>query len=149
MGDAADILLKQLEIENARELHIENQRAAMTNMILVIAAAAFGFIAQKGLGHRALVVTIPLIGLGLYGALASGKFYERFQLHASRAHKLRLRLDELTPGMGLQNTIGGGSAWSRAHHKILSRVRLHILWRTLHLSIAAAGMALTIAALTQ
>jgi hypothetical protein len=113
MADAADILLKQLEIENSREFHIENQRSAMTNMILVITAAALGFIAQTGLERRALVVTIPLIGLGLYGALASGKFYERFQMHASRAHRLRNRLDELVPGMSLQQTIGGGEAWSR------------------------------------
>ncbi len=96
-----------------------------TNMIMVISAAAFGFLAQAGLDRQTSVVTIPLIALGLNGALASGKFYERYQMHASRAH--RLRLDELAPGLSLQQTVGGGEAWSRAHHRILSRVRLHTL----------------------
>jgi hypothetical protein len=40
MADATDILLKHIEAERAQAIHCETQRAVMTNMFLVIAAAA-------------------------------------------------------------------------------------------------------------
>jgi hypothetical protein len=101
MTDVSDILLKQMELDRALGLHEQNQRSTMTNLVIVVDAVAFGFLAERGLSNQSLAVTIPLVFLGLYGALSATKFYERWQAHAVRSRALQLRLDELLPDLRL------------------------------------------------
>ncbi|WP_135236314.1 hypothetical protein [Nocardia sp. CS682] len=144
MADVADVLLKQMESERAQAMHSETQRSVLSNMILVLSAAGLGFLSQRGLRPSALVITLPLLGIGLYGALATAKFYERFLFHYRQECAMRSRLDALLPELGLVDTVRQVEADHDDRNPISRKVRIHVLWESLHLSIAAIGLALTI-----
>jgi hypothetical protein len=55
-------------------------------------AAALGFIARSGLHPSMLVVTLPMMVLGLYGAFACLKFHERCAFHVGQARGLRKKI---------------------------------------------------------
>ncbi|TDB83539.1 hypothetical protein E1264_27980 [Actinomadura sp. KC216] len=143
MSEVREILLKQLEIEHSQSLHEQHQRATLTNMILVVTAAALGFISQKGLRSEMLAVTLPLTFLGVFGALATGKFYERFGYHVKRMKALQGRLDDLVADLNLAVTLQQVKQQHREAHRILGRVKVNILWRSLHLGIATTGLILS------
>ncbi|MFC9440578.1 hypothetical protein [Nocardia sp. NPDC057030] len=147
MADVNDILLKQMELERAQALHVENQRATLSNMILVLSAAGLGFLAQRGLGTSSLAVTIPLIGLGWYGALSTARLYERFLHHYDLQVAMQVRLDAQLPELQLIETIQQTNAGHDVRHPRIRRIRLHILWESLHLAIAGIGLILTAIAL--
>ena len=48
----------------------ENQRAVLTNYVLVIVAAISGFIVQQHFDLRTLPLSVLIMVIGLYGALA-------------------------------------------------------------------------------
>ncbi|NQU34129.1 MAG: hypothetical protein HQ521_12925 [Bacteroidetes bacterium] len=63
----------------------EDQRERMTTLIVVVAAAAMAFISQNGLEYYDLVLSLPLIILGAFGARFSFKHYERNRMHVKIA----------------------------------------------------------------
>ena len=144
MADDTQVLIefcKQCWVEAKQS---EDQRATLTNIILGVASAVTVLIAQKGLAKDTLPLSILLIVLGIYGAVASEKLYERHQMHSTRASVYRERLDELHPNA--QVIVRRSEALKRHDPNFprLSKIRLHYLWLTLHLIIALAGLILTI-----
>jgi len=74
----ADILFKLYEEQWTQVRHLEDQRATVTNLIVVIASAILGFIVQQGLSIEILPVSLLLIVLGVYGALTSENIMNGF-----------------------------------------------------------------------
>jgi hypothetical protein len=146
VAEDTNVLLKVYEMQWIFLRQTEDQRTQITNMVLLIASAVTGFIAQKGLGFDVLPLTILLIALGLYGALISEKMYERFGFFRQRADTLEKKLEALAPGVEL------GRLWQQANEMNarefprLNKLRLHHLWLVLHLGIAAGGIILTVLA---
>src|SRR5947209_4221428 len=102
MADTTDVLLHMVEEYWTQARHTEDQRAIITNLIVIIATAIHGVLTQTGFRINALPLTILLIILGIYGVVATTKLYERWQFHTHRARKLRRRLDELCPEAQIQ-----------------------------------------------
>lgn len=102
MADDTDALLKIYEEQWAQARHLEDRRSTITNIVLLIATAVFGFIFQRSLSLQTLPLTILLIALGIYGAVASEKLYERAQFHLERVRYLHKRIDELHPNAQLK-----------------------------------------------
>jgi hypothetical protein len=75
-----DVLLKLYDEQWTQVRHLENQRATVTNLIVVIASAIIGLIVQQGLSVEILPVSLLLIVLGVYGALSCDNYYERIQV---------------------------------------------------------------------
>lgn len=122
----------------------EDQRAVMTNYILVIAAGVSGFVVQQHFSTR----TIPLSALtsiiGVYGALAAAKYHERANYHLSQARALTRVLRELS---ALPDNGSILQEYRQAHYNSfprISRLRLHWLWTGLHIGIALYGATLLI-----
>ena len=69
----------------------------MTNYIIVISVAIFGFIMNRGIAKEIWPLAALLVVLGIYGAIVSAKLYERFRLHEHIVVKIIQRLDELHP----------------------------------------------------
>ncbi|MEW5718834.1 MAG: hypothetical protein AB1817_09425, partial [Chloroflexota bacterium] len=92
MNSDSDILLKLREEEWALLRHYEDQRATVTNFILIVVSIAVGFLVQKGINRESLPITILLIGLGVYGVVAVAKLYERIHLANDLAISYTLRL---------------------------------------------------------
>jgi hypothetical protein len=144
MADDTDVLLKMYDEQWTQARHIEDQRATITNIVVVIASAILGFIVQQGLSIEILPVTILLVVLGVYGAISSEKLYERFQFCVNRATVLRKRVDELHPNIKLVQLNKDFEAQHKKDYPRLSKVRLHYLWFFLHLAIALGGLILTV-----
>ncbi len=144
MTDDTSVLLKLMEFQWGFLRQMEEQRAQITNMVLLIASAIIGFIAQKGLSLDVLPLTILLLALGIYGAVTSEKLYERFGFFRERIDSAERKLDMLHPDAEIPKLWGEGAEINAKAFPRLTKVRLHHLWLVLHLGIAGAGILLTI-----
>ena len=143
MTDVNDVLLRLYEEQRSQARQSEDQRATISNIVLVIASAILGFVSQNGLVLTTLPLTVLLIVIGLYGAVASEKLYERFRFHANRSSYLRKQIDKLNPKVSCLKIF---SEADNAHHKeypVLLKIRVHVIWLLLHIAITMAGLILT------
>jgi len=148
MTDASEVLLKFFDEDWRQVRQSEDQRTAFSNIVLLIASAVFGVLTQDGLTHKTLPLTVLLIVLGVFGAIASEKLYERSKLHMELAWAWRRRLYELHTDIQLDRLTNQAEEIHRQRFPRLSRLRLHRIWVTLDLAIAVAGIVLTIIALS-
>jgi len=135
-----EIILNDMERQWSQAKQSEDQRATLSNFIVVIALAAQGFVVDKDFPKRALAVAIIITLLGIFGALASAKYYERFRLSMTRVGRLRERLDAMHPNLKLDETEAIADGKHASRHPLLRRIRLNFLWRLLMLGIAALGL---------
>jgi hypothetical protein len=138
-----DALLKLYEEQWTQVRHLENQRATVTNLIVVIASAILGFIVQQGLSVEILPISLLLIVLGVYGALTSEKYYERIQLCIKRSTVFRDQIDKIQPEMNLAQIMKDFNTQHKERFPRLSKISLRSLWFFLHLAIALGGLALS------
>ena len=141
MPDEIEVLLRHCENEWNKARHSEEQRATMTNFIVLVAAGVLGLIGQLAFDTRSIPLALLLILLGTYGAVTSAKLYERWQPHKTRARFWSSRIDELCPEAQIRKQ--RESAWRhhKSRHPHLAKVRLHWLWVILHALIAVLGLA--------
>ena len=139
-----DILLEMSYKEWEQARHLENQRATITNLVLLVAFAALGYISDTGLSIQSLPITIGLIALGIYGAVASEKLYERNQFHIERARFLRRKVYVLRPDAQIGELRDQADTVHESKFPRLSQIRLHHIWLALHLSISFTGVVLAV-----
>jgi uncharacterized membrane protein YeaQ/YmgE (transglycosylase-associated protein family) len=127
MADDTDILIEFCKQHWAEAKQAEDQRDALSNIILGISAALIALIAQKNLAKDTLPLALLLLILGVYGAIASEKLYERHQLHSIRASVCREKIDELHPNAQL--LIMREKVFKKHNPKFprLLKIRLHYL----------------------
>ena len=139
-----DVLLEMSYKEWEQARHLENQRATITNLVLLVAFVALGYISESGLSIQSLPIAIGLIALGLYGAVASEKLYERNQFHIERARLLRRKVYVLCPDIQIGELRDQADAIHESKFPRLSKIRLHYIWLALHLSISFTGVILVV-----
>lgn len=144
MADRVDVLLELWKDERQQAIQAEEQRATLTNIVIVVVAAGLGFVSQKSLSPSLLMVTLPMTLLGGYGALSCLKYRERFSLHGSQARHLRQELSRLDPALCLEEERREIKRRHRARFPLLHRVRLYALWVAIHLGIAVSGGILSV-----
>lgn len=144
MSDDSDVLLKFCEEQWTQARHTEEQRATVSNLILLVGSIIIGFISQQNMTLRLLPLTIFLIVLGLFGALITEKYYELFHYHHSKVHNWKQRIDELHPNAHLVELENAAENWHAKYWPKLTKVRLHYLWLILNLFIVAIGVFLTV-----
>lgn len=105
MADRIDVLLELWKEQREADRWTENQRATLTNIIIIVVAAGLGFIARIGLRPSMLVVTLPMMVLGLYGAFACLKFHERCAFHVGQARGLRKKIAAQFPDLKIEATL--------------------------------------------
>lgn len=144
MTDDTTVLLKLYELQWAFARQAEEQRTQITNIILLIASAITGFIAQRGLNVEMLPLTLLLTAIGAYGVIISEKLYERFNFFRTRINSVEMKLDALHPGAQIMKLWLEADEHNSKDYPKLHRLRLHRLWLVLHLGIALAGLSLTL-----
>jgi hypothetical protein len=145
MTEAINVLLKMYESEMSWAKQAEDQRTAITNIILIVASIIIGVIPQSGgLSKETLPVALLLMALGLYGAVVSQKLYERHRFHYGRARYHRRKLNELVPVADIRKSMDDAEEEHKKKHKWLYRVSFNRLWMSLHITIAVAGLILTV-----
>ena len=140
MADTTDIILNELGRQWSQAKQSEDQRATLSNFIIIISVAAQGFIVQNDFPSRAMVVAVFLTLLGIFGAIASAKYYERFRLSMCRVGRLREKLDTLHPDLKLDELEALSDAKHLKRHPRLHRIRLNLLWRLMMFGIVALGL---------
>jgi hypothetical protein len=126
----------------------ENQRATLTNYVLVVASAISGLIVQQKYAGGTLVLAALIVVVGLYGAVSAAKYHERAEYHLSQARALTHVLED----MGALGDDVQHQEHRQAHyrkHPRLHRVRLHWLWTGLHLAVAGYGVIMALIILTR
>lgn len=153
MADESDVLLSLYVEERTQARQIEMQRALLANLILVAVGAALAFVATTGLRLTDLILTVPMIGLGLFGAVASAKYFERWTRHWQRAAGYRAQLLELHPEIGKR--LNEYSYWAtrstdrfeadvdKAYPR-LSRVGVYRMWIWFHSGVLVLGLAMSV-----
>lgn len=122
----------------------ENQRAALTNYMLVITAAISGFIVLQHFAPRTLPLSFLIIVVGLYGAVAAAKYHERADYHLLQARALT-RVLVGTGALGDHDAVLEEFRQQHNRHYLhLYRLRLNRLWTGLHLGVAGYGIVLAI-----
>jgi len=145
MTESINVLLAMYESEMSWAKQAEDQRTAITNIILIVASIVVGLIPQSGgLGKQTLPVAILLTALGLYGALVSQKLYERHRFHYGRARFHRRKLNELLPAAEINKSMDAAENEHKKQYKWLYRVSFNRLWMSLYITIAIAGVILTV-----
>lgn len=145
MIDDSEILLKFIEREEALVKHYENQRATITNFVLVATSLTIGFITQKGVILDSLPASLLLTILGLYGAVTVTKLYERTQFASSFIKQYIEQINKLYPNLGLSESQEKIRSKHKAKFAMTSKLHMHQLWSILHIIIAFSGLCLTIA----
>ena len=73
----------------------ENQRAVLTNYVLLIAIAISGFVVHQQFSLRNVPLSVLTLAIGLYGAVSAAKYHERADCNLSRARALTRALVRL------------------------------------------------------
>jgi lysylphosphatidylglycerol synthetase-like protein (DUF2156 family) len=142
------------EREQARQS--ENQRATLTNIILVIVGAGLAFVADTGVSASTLAFSLPMIAIGAYGAVTTMKYFERWLRHWTRARGYRDQLLELYPEIGEKlhvyrdprdRTPDAYEKELDRRYPRLRRTQLYVLWTVFHVAVALAGVVLSIVSL--
>ena len=94
MTVAGDTVLEYWREHREQFRQSENQRAVLTNYVLVIVAALSGFIVQQHFGVRTVPLSVLIVVIGCYGALAVAKYHERADYHLHQARALTRALVE-------------------------------------------------------
>jgi len=139
-----DAVLAYWNENRAQFRQSESQRAVLTNYVLAIAAAISGLVVQQHFRMLTLPLSILVVLIGLYGALATAKYHERANYHLDQARALT---KVLVQSGALPDSDPILSQYRTAHYQKyprLYRIRLHWLWTGLHLGVAAYGLVLVI-----
>jgi len=142
----AETLLAYWQEHREQLRQSENQRSVLTNYVLIIVAALGGFIAQQDFTLATIPLSLLIVAVGFYGALTVAKYHERAEYHLSQARALTRTL----VAVGALSDYRPALDKAREHHygkyKRLHRVRLHVLWTSMHLAVSAYGATLVVIA---
>jgi hypothetical protein len=144
MADPTDILLEYWKDQRTQARNAESQRATLTNIVLLIVVATLGFVGQQGLHETMLPLTISLMALGVFGAMASAKYYERYNLHIAQAVRFSKLLGNPPLLPDFEDTLNPVRADHADHNRRMSKIRLNKMWVALHLLVALTGLVLTV-----
>ncbi len=136
---AENSILSIIDKQWSQAQQSEGQRATVTNFLLIIAAGLQGFVVQRRFDHAALGVALVLIFLGVYGAVISAKYYERFRMSMCRVGKMIDTLEKINPNVAIWTAQERADELHASRYPVLVRLRLHVLWCILHIAIAILG----------
>jgi hypothetical protein len=144
MTETTEILVHIMEQQLSQAKQSEDQRANITNTIVLIAAAIQGGLTQTGFTKNALPLTIILIVIGVFGIVATVKLYERFRYHYEVTRQVRQKLETLVPDTAIRACMD--AAWQehkKKHPVTATKIRLYAIWSALHILIVVLGIIYT------
>lgn len=141
--DNTEVFFKFCEEHWTQARQSEDQRTAITNITLLIASVIIGILSNRGLSIEILPLAVLLIIIGVFGAIASEKLYERHQYHSGRASAYGKRIRDLHPDAALDEYRRLAEQRQKDQFPRLSRIHLHHVWLMLHIAIVLTGIVLT------
>jgi type IV secretory pathway TrbF-like protein len=149
MSGQAEVVLAYWSEQRQQMRQSEDQRAVLTNYVLVIASALAGLAVQQGLTPATLPLTVLITLVGVYGAVTVAKYHERAAYHLGQARALTAVLKDLGALPADETLLEIRRAAHYQRYRRLHRLRLHLLWTSLHLVIAGFGFVLSVVVLVK
>jgi hypothetical protein len=149
MADQSDAVLAYWSEHRQQLRQSEDQRAILTNYVLIIASALTGFTVQQKLTRDTLPLAALVMVIGVYGAVTVAKYHERAEYHLTQARALTQTLTGLGTLPDDKTLLDEHRQRHYAKYPRMHRIRLHILWTGLHATIAILGITLAIAILAK
>ena len=155
MADRADVLMQLYSEERLQARQAEDQRATLTNIIIIAVAAGLGLVTGQEFGTAWLPVASAMVLLGTFGAVATRKCFERWFRHWTRAYAYREQLFDLYPEIRDNLSVFSRDTLKRTdvyeaeadeRFRATKSVRLHQVWVAFHLLLAAVGIILVVVA---
>jgi len=142
MQDESDFLWGMYQEHTAQGRHHEEQRATVTNFIIIVSGGVLAFITDKGLNKDQWFLAVFLIIIGLFGALFSLKQYQKFRFHMKVAKAYRNALEKK-----IKEDLADIRSTAKKNHedefpKLLVKIPLFTLWLSFHLLIVLLGLIL-------
>jgi hypothetical protein len=154
MADPTDVLLHLYQEERTQARHTEEQRATLTNIVLIVVAAALAYVTSRTDDVAALIVSVGVMLLGLYGAVATGKYFERWMRHWRRAYAYQTQLLDLYSSIDsalatfsykpLADRTDPYEMEVEERFPHLSSLKLYRLWISFHCAVALAGAVMVV-----
>lgn len=141
--DALEVLLVFVGEYWEENRHIEEQRVAISNIIIIVASAAIGLIAQKEISISRLPLALLIAFAGLYGILATAKLYERYRFLQTRLDLFYEKIDLLQPDATFEDLRKKALQQHRRNFRVLARLPLNMLWMAIHAVLLVLGLVLT------
>ena len=102
MMDKIDILWGMYQENLTYCRHHEEQRAAITRIIIMVAAASTSIATfDQKISITDLPLALFIFILGLFGAMFSAKQYERWAHHYERSRKIRIELQKMIENLDI------------------------------------------------
>jgi len=149
----------------------ENQRERITSIILTVATILTGFITANALSSLAIIASISVSLLGMFGFLFAGKHYERSNFHTAIMKQIRNEIDRFSLNKeggraSLQSLRAKGEQEHYTHFvwpkfsgtdsvaqknakSWIARQRTHVFWEMLHILVFLIGIMWTVAILSE
>jgi uncharacterized membrane protein YciS (DUF1049 family) len=140
LSETADVLLAFMDVQWTQARHTEDQRATLTNFLIVIFIALQGFIVQKQFDLSTLMLAVVITLVGVFGIIASAKFYERFRLSTDRVGEIMKYLDDLYPKSKLLELHRRSDNEHKQRFPHIHKIRLHHIWYVLNVAVALFGI---------
>lgn len=138
-SDSLEVLLRFSQEYWAEIRHIEGQRAAIANLVLIIASVSVGLMSQKGSDFSSVPIATLVIFSGLYGVVTTAKLHERYRFLQNRLDRFYDKINESVPEAEFNQIREVAAIEHRRAFPYLSRLPLHRLWSVLHLAVALLG----------
>jgi hypothetical protein len=126
--------------------HYEGQHVTIMGFVVASAGALTGLATfDQALDTADAVTAAFIVVLGMFGFLASTAYYMRSFRHGKRAEKIRRSLDELFPGVRIEELRDLGDDAARrkfAPYGPLARLRLHHIWFAVNVAVVIFGVLL-------
>ena len=137
-----ETLLALYHEQTGQARHHENQRATVTNYVLVVAGAILGLVNVEALRSAQGALGCYLIIVGCFGAAVTAKHYERNRYHARLAGRYRHQIEALQPEVAIDRDEVRKD--QRRDFPFFHGERLWKYWVTLHLMVAGLGALLAV-----
>jgi hypothetical protein len=145
MDDRSELHWRYLKDNLDHSRHHETLRATSSNIILVVAGAAFTVVGyDKSVAASDLPILIFVFALGIFGALFAAKQTERASLHYQRARALREALDQGPHAPDFKGLKAAADAKHNPKYPWLSARELRRFWMALHLLVSLLAAALIV-----
>lgn len=137
----SEILITFYKEHSLWSRHQEAQRSTVGNLIITISAILISVITyDKTVDMSDLPSVFLIILLGVFGALFSYKYYERFIFHDNRIEQYKLRIEKLFPEINLHEMDELAYNKTVSKFNFLQKYRLHFFWIFFHLLVALGGI---------
>lgn len=144
MEKDTDVLLEFCRKSWDEVRHLEEQRVAIANLVILVSSAIVGLAMTREMTDELFPLSLVLLLVGVYGLAATAKLYERYLFELSRFSHFIARLSELHPSAQLLELRGAADSDHRAKRLWMSRVPLNQIWLGLHWGVVAVAVGLAI-----